>query len=176
MSIWNVRNVCETNGWFWICVGMVIVILTVLSGVPSGISTSDDCSQQKETDKNAAWRCQMKRAPLFLPPPPNLSSCPLRSFFLSTPFFFLAPKNFLFSSQFVLRLLSFFLPLSPIFSSSLPNFSSSLPTFFFLSPKFFLPPFPLFSSSLPNFSSSPPFFVSCGDYMVVPTFVVKHSH
>ena len=47
VSIWNVRNVCETNGWFWICVGMVIVILTVLSGVPSGISISDDCSQQK---------------------------------------------------------------------------------------------------------------------------------
>ena len=22
VSIWNVRNVCETNGWFWICVGM----------------------------------------------------------------------------------------------------------------------------------------------------------
>ena len=20
VSIWNVRNVCETNGWFWICV------------------------------------------------------------------------------------------------------------------------------------------------------------
>ena len=62
VSIWNVRNVCETNGWFWICVGMVTVILTVLSGVPSGISISDDCSQQKETDKNAAWRRQMKRA------------------------------------------------------------------------------------------------------------------
>ena len=31
-------------------------------GVPSGISISDDCSQQRETDKNAAWRCQMKRA------------------------------------------------------------------------------------------------------------------
>ena len=62
VSIWNVRNVCETNGWFWICVGMVIAILTVLSGVPSGISISDDCSQQKETHDNAAWRCQMKRA------------------------------------------------------------------------------------------------------------------
>ena len=62
VSIWNVRNVCETNGWFRIIVGMVIAILTVLSGVPSGISISDDCSQQKETDKNAAWRCQMKRA------------------------------------------------------------------------------------------------------------------
>ena len=60
--IWNVRNVCETNGWFWICVGMVTVILTVLSGVPSGISISDDYSQQKETDKNAAWRRQVKRA------------------------------------------------------------------------------------------------------------------
>ena len=37
------------------------MILTV-SGVPSGISNSDDCSQQKETDENAAWRHQMKRA------------------------------------------------------------------------------------------------------------------
>ena len=58
VSIWNVRNVCETIGWFWICVGMVIVILTVLSGVPSGISISDDCSQQRETDKNAAWQLE----------------------------------------------------------------------------------------------------------------------
>ena len=32
VSLWNVRNVRETNGWFWICVGMVIVVLTVLSG------------------------------------------------------------------------------------------------------------------------------------------------
>ena len=62
VSTWNVRNICESNGWFWICVGMVIAILTVLSGVPSGISISDDCSQQKETDENAAWRRQMKRA------------------------------------------------------------------------------------------------------------------
>ena len=62
VSIWNVRNICETNGWFRICVGMVIAILMVLSGGPSGISISDDCSQQKETDKNAAWRRQMKRA------------------------------------------------------------------------------------------------------------------
>ena len=62
VSIWNARNVCETNGWYWICVEMVIAILTVLSGVPSGISMSDDCSQQKETDENAAWRRQMKRA------------------------------------------------------------------------------------------------------------------
>ena len=62
VSIRNVRNVCETNGWFWICVGMVIAILTVLSGVPPGISISDDCSQQKVSDKNAAWRRQMKRA------------------------------------------------------------------------------------------------------------------
>ena len=30
----NVRNMCEMSGWFWICVGMVIVILMVLSGGP----------------------------------------------------------------------------------------------------------------------------------------------
>ena len=60
--MWNVRNVYETNGWFWICVGMVIAILTVVSSVPPGISISDDCNQQKETDKNAAWKHQMKRA------------------------------------------------------------------------------------------------------------------
>ena len=41
---------------------MVIAILTMLSGVPSWISITDDCSQQKETDENAAWRRQMKRA------------------------------------------------------------------------------------------------------------------
>ena len=34
VQIWNVRNLCETSGWFWICVGMVIVILMVLSGRP----------------------------------------------------------------------------------------------------------------------------------------------
>ena len=34
VSVWNVRNVCGTNGWFWIC----------------------------ETAENAAWRSQMKRA------------------------------------------------------------------------------------------------------------------
>ena len=38
VSIWNVRNICETNGWFRICVGMVIAILMVLSGVPFWIS------------------------------------------------------------------------------------------------------------------------------------------
>ena len=32
VPIWNVRNMCETSGWFWICVGMVIVIRTVLLG------------------------------------------------------------------------------------------------------------------------------------------------
>ena len=32
--IWNVRNMCETSGWLWICVGMVIVMLTVLSDGP----------------------------------------------------------------------------------------------------------------------------------------------
>ena len=62
VSIWNVTNERETNGWFWICVGMVRVILTVLSGVPSGISISDDYSQQKEIDENAAWQRRMKRA------------------------------------------------------------------------------------------------------------------
>ena len=62
VSIWNVRNACKTNGWFRIFLGMVIAILMVLSGGPSGITISDDCSQQKETDKNAAWRRQMKRA------------------------------------------------------------------------------------------------------------------
>ena len=61
VSTWNVRNICEANGWFRNCVGMVIAILMVLSGGLSGISISDDCSQQKETDKNAAWRRQMKR-------------------------------------------------------------------------------------------------------------------
>ena len=59
MSIWNVRNVCETSGWFRVCLGMVIAILMVLSGGLPGISISDDCSQQKETDKNGAWRRQM---------------------------------------------------------------------------------------------------------------------
>ena len=53
VSIPNGRNVYETNGWFWISVGMVIAILTVLSGIPSGISISNDCSQHKETDDNA---------------------------------------------------------------------------------------------------------------------------
>ena len=52
---WNVRNMCETSGSFWICVGMVIVILTVLSGGPFANPISDDCSRQKETDENAAW-------------------------------------------------------------------------------------------------------------------------
>ena len=62
VAIWNVRTKCATNGWFRICVGMVIEILTVLSAVPFGISISDDCSQHKEADENAAWRRQMKRA------------------------------------------------------------------------------------------------------------------
>ena len=60
VSIWNVRNICETNGCFRICVGLVIAILMVLSGVPfRDFSISDDCSQQKES---AACRRQMKRA------------------------------------------------------------------------------------------------------------------
>ena len=53
--IWNVRNICETSGWFWICVGLVIVIVTVLSGRPFANPISDDCGRQKETDENAAW-------------------------------------------------------------------------------------------------------------------------
>ena len=48
--------------WLVLGLGMVTAILTVFSGVPFGISSSDDCSQQKETEKNAAWRRQMKRA------------------------------------------------------------------------------------------------------------------
>ena len=52
--IWNVRKMCETGGWFWICVGMVIPILTVLSGGPFANPISEDCSRQKETDGNAA--------------------------------------------------------------------------------------------------------------------------
>ena len=32
--IWTVNNLCATSGWFWICVGMVIVILMVLSDRP----------------------------------------------------------------------------------------------------------------------------------------------
>ena len=58
--IWKVRNMCETSGWFGICVGMVIAILTVLSSGPFANPISDDCSWQKETDENAAWRRPMK--------------------------------------------------------------------------------------------------------------------
>ena len=47
-------------GWFWICVGMVIAILTVLSGGLFANPISDDCSRQKETDDNAAWRRPLK--------------------------------------------------------------------------------------------------------------------
>ena len=50
--IWVTRNMCETSGWFWVCVGMVIAILTVLSGGLSANPISDDCSRQK-TDRNA---------------------------------------------------------------------------------------------------------------------------
>ena len=59
--IWNVRNMCETSGWFWICVGMVIVILTVLSSGPFANPISEYCRRQRETDENAAWRRQMKK-------------------------------------------------------------------------------------------------------------------
>ena len=56
VSIWKVRNMCETSDWFWICVGMVIAILTVLSDGLFGNPISDDCSRLKETDVNPAWR------------------------------------------------------------------------------------------------------------------------
>ena len=58
--IWNVRNMCETSACFWIGVGMVVAILTVLSGGLSANPISDDCDRQKETDKNAPWRRPMK--------------------------------------------------------------------------------------------------------------------
>ena len=58
--IWNVSNMCETSGWFRICVGMVMAILTVVSGGPLANPISDDCSRQKETDETAAWRRPMK--------------------------------------------------------------------------------------------------------------------
>ena len=37
-----------------------IAILTVLSDGSFANPISDDCSRQKETDENAAWRCPMK--------------------------------------------------------------------------------------------------------------------
>ena len=59
-SIWNARNMCETSGWFWICAGLVIAILMVLSSGLFADPISDDCSRQKETDKSAAWRRPLK--------------------------------------------------------------------------------------------------------------------
>ena len=47
--IWNVRNEHETSGWFWICVGMVIAILMVLSGGVSAKPISDHWRRQKVT-------------------------------------------------------------------------------------------------------------------------------
>ena len=40
--IWNARKMCETSIWFWICVGMVIALLAVLSGGPIVKPISDD--------------------------------------------------------------------------------------------------------------------------------------
>ena len=60
VSIWNVRNICETSDWFWMCVGVVIAILTVLSGGLFANPILDDSGRQKETDKTAAWRRPMK--------------------------------------------------------------------------------------------------------------------
>ena len=59
--IWNVRNEHETSGWFWICVGMVIAILMVLSDRLSANPISTDWSRQKVTDENAAWRRPLRK-------------------------------------------------------------------------------------------------------------------
>ena len=61
VSIWNVEKRVRHERLVLDCVGMVTVVLTVLSGVPSWISISDHHSQQKNTDENAAWRHQLKR-------------------------------------------------------------------------------------------------------------------
>ena len=58
--LWNAWNMCETSGWFWICVGMVIALLAVLSGGPIVNSISDDWSRQRETVE-AAWRRPRKK-------------------------------------------------------------------------------------------------------------------
>ena len=58
--IWNVRSLCETSDLFWICLGMVITILTVLSDGLFANPILDDCSRQNETDENAACRGPMK--------------------------------------------------------------------------------------------------------------------
>ena len=50
------RNEHETSGWFWVCVGMVIAIVTVLSGRLSTNPISDDWSRHKATHEDAAWR------------------------------------------------------------------------------------------------------------------------
>ena len=42
VSIWNVGDICETSGWYWVCVGMVIALLMVLSGGPIVNPISDD--------------------------------------------------------------------------------------------------------------------------------------
>ena len=47
--IWNM---CEGSGWFWICVGMVIVILTVLSGGPF----ANPFGQMTEVDRKRPTR------------------------------------------------------------------------------------------------------------------------
>ena len=47
-----VSNMCETNGWFWFCVGMAI--LTVLSSGLFVNPKTDDGGRLKDTDENAA--------------------------------------------------------------------------------------------------------------------------
>ena len=61
--IWNVRNLCETSGWFWICVGMVIVILTVWSGGPfanpigqmTEVDRRSSSIMRRYPDQDSAW-------------------------------------------------------------------------------------------------------------------------
>ena len=43
---------CETSGWFWICVGMVIVILTVMSDRPF----ANPIGQMTEVDRRRPTR------------------------------------------------------------------------------------------------------------------------
>ena len=49
--IWNVKNNDETSGWFWVCMGVVIVFLMVLSNGLPAIPITDDCRRWKVTDK-----------------------------------------------------------------------------------------------------------------------------
>ena len=50
----------ETSGWFWICVGMVIVILTVLSGRPF----ANPIGQMTEVDRRRPTRMLRDDVPI----------------------------------------------------------------------------------------------------------------